>query len=99
MPLHKRSTIRSRDTDYQMDLTPTDQINKSSNKHKRIIYESPDVDCSANSKSMDLVTNGCKRIKIAAFSDSASENKRGLQDIKVDSSLSQKTKRQKITWP
>lgn len=93
MPLHKRSSARTKSNEPQymdtMELAPTEQFNKSGNK--RIIYET-NID---NSKSMDLVTNGCKRIKIGAISD----NKRGLQDLKVDSTFSQKTKRQKITWP
>lgn len=102
MPLHKRSSTRTRDIGHQsmdtLELTSTEQLNKSGNKHKRIIYES-NIDSSDNSKSMDLVTNGCKRIKIGAMSDCTSEHKRGLPDLKVDSTFSQKTKRQKITWP
>lgn len=105
MPLHKRLPTRTRNTDHQMDTleltSPTDQLaNKPGSKHKRIIYDSSPIPNSFdNSKSMDVVTNGCKRIKIGAINESTPENKRSLQDIKVDVSFSQKTKRQKITWP
>lgn len=101
MPLHKRLPTRTnKNTDHQMEITPTEPTYKAGNKHKRITYDSSLTPSgSENSKSMDLVTNGCKRIKIGAISDSTSEYKRGIQDIKVDSSFSQKTKRPKITWP
>lgn len=100
MPLHKRLPTRTKTTDHQMEVAVTEPVYKSGNKHKRIMYESsPTQSSSDNSRSMDSVTNGCKRIKIEAISDSTCENKRAIQDIKVDSSFSQKTKRPKITWP
>lgn len=103
MPLHKRSSTRTKITDQQMhtmELTAEEQANKTGNKHKLVVYESslqPNNKRSNNSKSMDLVTNGCKKIKIGVTNSSTSDNKRGIQDLKIDTS--QKPKRQKITWP
>lgn len=105
MPLHRRSSTRNKNADHQMDtleLTLTEQSQASGNKYKRITYASsptPHTKCSDNSKSMDLVTNGCKKIKIGPANCGTSENKRGIEDLKVDPSFSQKSKRQKITWP
>lgn len=105
MPLHKRSSTRHKNNDNQMDTSEPKPIEQSStlgNKHKRIIYDpnpTSSIGSSGNSKSMDFVTNGCKRIKIGSLTDNMSDNKRDPPDLKLDSCFSQKTKRQKITWP
>lgn len=82
-----------------MEVTPSAELtNKSAMKHKRIVYE-PDVTQRNDNfnNNLPMLTNGCKRLRIAAIDEDVSKNKRGLQDTKVDCSA--KPKRLKITWP
>lgn len=104
MPLAQRSSTRTKNINQQMDAVeltivhPPATNNKPASKHKLIVYESnPEQNTSNSFKSISSVTNGCKRMKIGT--SGISETKRAHQDIKVDCSVTQKTKRQKITWP
>lgn len=106
VPLHKRSSTRTKNIDCPMEtsvITSIEPSNKMENKHKRIRYETnatvADKRSNGNGNSMDLVTNGCKRIKLGSSNGCTSDNKRGPQELRIDSAVSHKTKRQKITWP